>query len=663
GRLAVAGPTYHFDPDLDSEAKFPQYYDDTVFIAEWTRNTIFEVQLDENGRPAIINPFLPGVEFLRPIDLQFGPDGSLYVIEWGSNYGGSGRGDPNTDSGIYKINYAKVGERSPVAKASATPTSGQPPLTVDFSSTGSGDPDDHPITYAWDFDADGTIDSTEANPSHTYTERGDFTAQLTVTDPTGRTGVANIPITVGNTAPVVEMVEPRDGQVFDFGAPIDFELTVSDAEDGSSIDGTIDCQRVITQPALGHDQHGHPLEQYRGCSGTIQAIIDDGHSEIDNIFYIVDSTYTDTGGDGASALTGGDSAILQPRLKQAEHWTNAGEVALFDTEEGDGGRMVGDIGHGDWVSFEPVNLRGISQLTFRVASAGSGGTIELRVDSVDGPVIGQVDVAPTGGPRVFETVTAPVDDPGGSHELFLVFTNDDADSYLFNVDWMRFENPLTDPLRAVRGQLGDLRAAVDDHADVLDDEEVRYLDELAGRIASAIVAAIDTATSAGTTDPAFTEHVDAAFTHVTSGQRWITERRDRGDLAGDVAGDLLTPLDTSYAGLSDVVSRLYRVRAGLTLDDGDIVGGESVLVTATVANDGRRPVREPAATLEVPDGWQADEVDSTGGDIVRPGETFTRTWQLTAPPAAEPQELQLTGAATVIHRGRAPMTLPVTAEL
>ena len=65
---------------------------------------------------------LPHQEFLRPIDMEIGPDGSLYLIEWGSNYGGSGRGDPNFDSGIYKINYVRPGERSPLARGAATPT-------------------------------------------------------------------------------------------------------------------------------------------------------------------------------------------------------------------------------------------------------------------------------------------------------------------------------------------------------------------------------------------------------------------------------------------------------------------------------------------------------------------------------------------------------------
>lgn len=446
GRVAIGGPTYHYEAELDSDVKLPPYYDDTVFVAEWVRNAIFEVKLDSQGRPSIINRFLPHTTFLRPIDLELGPDGSLYIMEWGSNYGGSGRNDPNLDSGIYKINYVRSGERCPVARASATPTSGQPPLAVSFSSAGTFDPDPgQQIRYAWDFTSDGTVDSIEASPIHTFTTRADVVTRLTVTDSTERFSVANVPLTVGNTAPVMEMIDPLDGQIFEFGDAVDVEVRVADAEDGSSEAGTIDCQRVVIQPSLGHGQHSHPLEQYLGCRVLVQTSSDGVHTENGDMFYVVDARYPDLGGIGASPLTGGDSAILQPRQKQAEHWTDAYGVALYGTGEPGGGRMVGQIGHGDWLSFEPVNLRGVTDLVFRVASAGSGGTIEVRIDSTTGPLVASARVHPTGGSYTFTTVTAPATDPGGSHELFFVFENNPGDGYLFNLDWVAFCDRLTRP--------------------------------------------------------------------------------------------------------------------------------------------------------------------------------------------------------------------------
>lgn len=653
GRLAIGGPTYHFDPELDSEAKFPEYYDETVFIAEWTRNALFEVQLDDEGQPDIINRILPDEEFLRPIDMEFGPDGSLYLVEWGSNYGGSGRGDPNTDSGIYKINYVRPGERAPVARASADPTSGQAPLEVAFSSAGSGDPDEgDTVTYAWDFTSDGTVDSTEPNPTHVYDTPADVTARLTVTDSTGRTAVANVPITVGNTAPEVELVEPLDGQGFTLGDAVDFEVAVDDAEDGSAADGEIDCAEVVTQPALGHDQHAHPLELYSGCEGTIQTIVDDGHDQNDNIFYVVESTYTDRGGNGVARLEGGDSAILQPRRKQAEHWTTAGGVSLYDTRESEGGLMVGNIGHGDFLSFEPVNLRGVTEMVFRVAGAGTGGTIEMRTDAVDGPLIGRAEVEPTGGGYTFTTVTTPVTDPGRTHELFLVFTNNPGDDYLFNLDWLQFANPLTDPLRAARSSVETLRAELDEHQQ---DNLTGVADEIDRNIAAAL--------DADTTGEAFASSVRGALYHAGRGQTSVTRQRDSGQMAPDVADQILAPLDDITRELSSVDARLRSVAGALEPASEEVVAGEMTEVAVTLTNDGSEPVRATAVSLATPEGWEARPVGRTTSARLLPGDTLTGTWEVVPPIDAEPGEQVLSGSADYRLRGRTRTVLPLTAAI
>jgi probable HAF family extracellular repeat protein len=86
-----------------------------------------------------------------------------------------------------------VGEL-PVAMASANRTAGRVPLTVNFSSAGSHDPDGTLVGYTWSF-GDGTADTNEANPSHDYTVPGTYTAVLTVTDAQGLTATAQVTIT------------------------------------------------------------------------------------------------------------------------------------------------------------------------------------------------------------------------------------------------------------------------------------------------------------------------------------------------------------------------------------------------------------------------------------------------------------------------------------
>jgi len=81
----------------------------------------------------------------------------------------------------------------PVAMASADVTAGKVPLTVNFSSAGSHDPDGAIAGYAWDF-GDGSAVASETHPSHDYTEPGSYIAVLTVTDEQGLTATAQVEI-------------------------------------------------------------------------------------------------------------------------------------------------------------------------------------------------------------------------------------------------------------------------------------------------------------------------------------------------------------------------------------------------------------------------------------------------------------------------------------
>jgi len=431
-RTAIAGPVYRYSASNPSETKFPQYYDNTLFIYEWSRNWIKEIKLDENGMPLKINDFLPNMEFLRPIDMEMGPDGSLYILEWGTGFGGN-----NTDSRLTKINYVR-GNRSPVAIARAEPTSGPLPLTVQFNGEDSFDPDPgEPLNFEWSFEGNGIVNSTEVNPSFTYTTPGTFMARLTVTDPDSNTAVANIPITAGNTLPQVSIAKPLAGGFYRWGSQIEFEMSVSDAEDGTTQNGGISCDSVVFQPLIGHNDHSHPLDEFNACDGVFDVV--SGHGgDADNLFYLVEGRYTDRGAPGVGRLTGRALQKINPLRIEAEHFTINNGVQIETT--GDvlgGGENIGFIEHGDYVAFENINLKNIDYMTFRVASAGSGGQIVVLAGSTSGTLVGNAYVDVTGDWQVYRNVTIPITDPGGNNTLFFVFINQPGQS-LFNINWIDF---------------------------------------------------------------------------------------------------------------------------------------------------------------------------------------------------------------------------------
>jgi parallel beta-helix repeat protein len=113
------------------------------------------------------------------------------------------------DMGAFESTYSGGGSNQPpVAVASANPANGDVPLTVQFSSDGSYDPDGGIATFAWDF-GDGNI-SSEADPAHTYTAAGTYNATLTVTDEDGATGNATVTIDVAQVSQNELHVQAQD---------------------------------------------------------------------------------------------------------------------------------------------------------------------------------------------------------------------------------------------------------------------------------------------------------------------------------------------------------------------------------------------------------------------------------------------------------------------
>jgi glucose/arabinose dehydrogenase len=420
----MGGPVYHYDASLDSPVKFPEAYDGDFFAGEFGRQWIKRISSDDNGTVQSIND-IPWTG-TQVMDMAFGPDGALYVLDYGLAWFG---GDEN--SALYRIENATDGH-SPVAQAAADVTSGQAPLKVRFSSAGTTDQDGDALTYSWDF-GDGTT-STSANPSHTYRKNGTYTATVTAKDTTGRTGAASVQVVVGNTAPKVILQLPKDGQLFAFGDAIPFKVKVTDREDGR----IIDCTKVQVTFILGHDSHGHPQTSANGCSGTIQTSADGGHDPNANIFGVFDAQYTDLGGGGQAPLTTHDQNVIQPTHRQAEHFNNSAGTAVSSRASANGAKAVGDIDNGDWIAFTPYVLSNAKSLTARVASAGAGGRLEIRAGSPTGKVLGRTTVPTTGSWDTYQDVTAALSHaPQGTTTLYLVFKGA-ASGDLYEVDDFAF---------------------------------------------------------------------------------------------------------------------------------------------------------------------------------------------------------------------------------
>jgi hypothetical protein len=304
----MAGPAYDFDRKAAKarpRVAWPEYYDGKPLFYEWTRDYIKAFTLDD-GEVAAIEPVVDSIATDNPMDLAFGPNGALYMLEYGDGFF-----EENPEAELSRIDYiGPNGNHSPEVEVSATPTTGTSPLAVQFASEVS-DADGDELRYAWDFDGDGTVDSRDENPSHTYDEDGVYLAHLTVTDvgsrrrDRGRLASDYVEIIVG-VAPVVEFITPQEGDPFSFGDAVAFEVQVTD-------DQPVDCDRVQVTYVLGHDEHGHALSTAFGCSGTIQTTVPSGHDpETDDLHGVFVAEYSDPGTPNLPPLTGSDEVVLEP---------------------------------------------------------------------------------------------------------------------------------------------------------------------------------------------------------------------------------------------------------------------------------------------------------------------------------------------------------------
>lgn len=260
----TGGPVYR-------GAMFPESYRGSLFFGDYAKGFIRRAELDAAGGVTAVHDFDSTAGSV--VDIKEAPDGSLYYITY-------------FPGALHRITYNTT-SHLPVASAGADVTKGSPPLTVHFSSTGSYDPDDDPLSYLWNF-GDGTT-STQANPTKIYSDVGVYSATLTVSDGVDQISAQPIVIQVG-VAPTLTIAVPADGSLYRAGDTITYNAFASDAAGFDLNDAGIS-----TEVFLHHGTHMHPFVGPligRAASFTIPVT---GEASADT-WYEIKVTATDSNG-------------------------------------------------------------------------------------------------------------------------------------------------------------------------------------------------------------------------------------------------------------------------------------------------------------------------------------------------------------------------------
>ena len=263
GRTAIAGGVYHYN--AKNKEGFPSFYNNQLFVGDWMRNHIKSISQNKNGVIEKIYSFLPNQKFIRPIDMQFGNDGCLYVLEYGSNW------FDNTDARLIKVSYLRS-NMAPVAKLKASGSAGALPFKVSFSSAGSFDVDHDSLIYEWRFDNGNLIQSRVHNPSYVFTKPGTYVVSLTVTDTKGNIGSAQTKVLVGNTPPTVDIDLIDRGSFYWPGELINYTVSASDKEDGILANQQVVVKMLpFYNDATTPQPYGDKLIQESDCKSCHQA--------------------------------------------------------------------------------------------------------------------------------------------------------------------------------------------------------------------------------------------------------------------------------------------------------------------------------------------------------------------------------------------------------
>lgn len=258
---AISGPAFY------EGEEFPSKYKGALFFADTVRGCFYVMLPGEDGRPDPnkIETFMTGGSLYPGVDIEEGPDGSLY---YASLFGeGFGKG------AIHRIAYAPG---APSAKLTAdTQYSSEVEHEFHLDASASSDPTGEPLSFEWDLDGNGSFE-TKGGETKTvkFAEAKNVVVAVRVEDGEGLTNTARLTLYPGDTPPVVTIKEPSASYQWGVGDKI--HLSGYGESGGSKLEPLYNSwsTRILhcPFPAEPANCHAHPLQDFPGVySGDLIA--------------------------------------------------------------------------------------------------------------------------------------------------------------------------------------------------------------------------------------------------------------------------------------------------------------------------------------------------------------------------------------------------------
>jgi cytochrome c len=236
GRNAMAGPVFYFDENRTHNI-LSQQDDRTLLTYEWMRGKIYKAKLDEKENLQNLEVLVEGL--VHPMDLEMADDGSLWLLEYGSEW------YFNKNGRILRI-LPESGNQPPKIAIEPIPGSER-----GFRIKEATDPDGDPVTVTW-FLTVGTSEQQLGNsPSITLPTTGGSEIRAVASDGKGGSAIARISLGDEGATPTLALKFSPPPSSLAFGQPLAFEVTSDPAPADSGV--TVRARYI---PPTGHDAGG-----------------------------------------------------------------------------------------------------------------------------------------------------------------------------------------------------------------------------------------------------------------------------------------------------------------------------------------------------------------------------------------------------------------------
>ncbi|MGV3686711.1 MAG: ThuA domain-containing protein [Daejeonella sp.] len=222
GRNAEAGPVYYSEL-FPKETRYPDYFDGKLFMYDWIRGWVKLVTMKPNGDYDSMEPFMGSTSFIAPIDMEVGPDGRLYILEYGKGWFSK-----NADAGLVRIDYV-AGNRPPtIDDLMISSTSGIMPYKLQ-AKVAAADPDGDDLTYLWDLGNGVKKTTNQPSIEYVYTKTGEYPVSVQVTDKTGASTVSPAKsVFAGNAQPKLNIALKGNKTFYFPNKQVEYTVNVSD---------------------------------------------------------------------------------------------------------------------------------------------------------------------------------------------------------------------------------------------------------------------------------------------------------------------------------------------------------------------------------------------------------------------------------------------------